>query len=430
LGLNIVDKRLVKRDRTTENRQKFLKRVKDVIKEQMPDLINSKNIKDIGKSGGKIKIKKTQKTFKEPWFHHGPGGHNDYVVPGNHDKIVGDTARKPPGSGGSGTDKQAGNGEDEEGDFEIELSREEFLDYFFEDLELPDMVESELRSMESSIQKPNGFQNEGSPNKLSVIRSYKNAFGRRLAAESAIQEEIDELEKLPRTEETAALILELKKTRDEIPLFDDVDLRYRTSVKVNLPTTHATMCMIMDNSGSMGIHEKTIARKFFYLLYSFLIRQYEGVDLVFISHTTTAKEMGEDEFFNTKLTGGTKVSSSLDLLSEIMTDRLIGKTNIYVAQVSDGDNEETDNGTCREILDDEILPNSNYYCYIEVKDEASKVFSNILTPYSGSTPSKNTLWETYKNVSADNKKLQIRRVQQEKQIWGVFSELFKKRNAK
>ena len=428
MSINIIDKRTVNRDRTTENRQRFLKRIKATIKEQLPKIIGGRSLKDIDKSGGQIKVKR--KTINEPFIHHGSGGNNDHVLPGNDEFIEGDSIPKPNrqyGSRGTGGD----DGEDE---FVVELSREEFLNSFFEDLELPDMALTELSKLKEYKRENAGFQPDGSPNHLSVERSFRQSLGRRITLRSSIDKKIEVLEKEiailsvlapdslfepePRLSEAKVELTKLKKRRENIPLFEEMDLRYRSSIKREIPITHATMIMIMDNSGSMGEKEKTIARKFFWLLYSFLSRQYESVDMIFISHTETAREMDEEEFFNTRISGGTIVSSALDLTSEIIKERFAGKTNIYVAQVSDGDNTDTDNGTCVEILEDEILPQVRYFAYIQV-DSYHRSAPGALYDYG--------LWKSYTNVAANDSRLQPRRVFEEKDIYPVFRELLSKK---
>lgn len=438
MSINIVDKRTVNRDRTTENRQRFLKRIRATIKEQLPKIIGDRSLKDIDKTGGKIKVKR--KTINEPYIHHGPGGNNDRVLPGNDDFVEGDLVPKP--DSGSNNKGGAGSGDDGEDEFVVELSREEFFNYFFEDLELPDMALTELSKLKEYKRENGGFQPDGSPNRLSVERSYRESLGRRITIRSSIDKKIalvekqiadleaskfdthieDDLRTIDAKLEVLAFELEkLQKRRDKIPLFEEMDLRYRLSVKKEVPVTHATMVMIMDNSGSMGQKEKTIARKFFWLLYSFLSRQYEAVDMVFISHTESAVEMEEEEFFNTRISGGTLVSSALDLASEIIDERLAGKTNIYVAQVSDGDNMDTDNGTCAEILEDEILPQVRYFAYVQVDSYHGGGSSLSALLYDRG------LWKSYNSVSNSNSKLQARRVFEEKDIYPVFRELFTKK---
>jgi uncharacterized sporulation protein YeaH/YhbH (DUF444 family) len=437
MSINIVDKRTINHDRTTENRQRFLKRIKATIKEQLPKIIGGRSLKDIDKTGGKIKV--LRKTINEPVIHHGNGGNNDRVLPGNDKFVEGDTIPKPDGEGQGQRGTRGDDGEDE---FIVELSREEFLNYFFEDLELPDLTLTELSKLKEYKRENAGFQPDGSPNRLRIERSFRQSLGRRITIRSGIDKKIKMIENtindleyskfdqvakytkgelLEITSEISKFKIELEKLqkrRERIPLFEEMDLRYQLSVRHEIAVTHATMVMIMDNSGSMGQKEKTIARKFFWLLYSFLSRQYEAVDMVFISHTESAVEMEEEEFFNTNINGGTIVSSALDLASDIIKERLVNKTNIYIAQVSDGDNTDTDNGTCTEILEDDILPFVRYFAYVQVDS------------YHSSALYENGLWKSYKEIASKNSRLQIKRVLDERDIYLVFRQLLLKKSKK
>lgn len=426
----IIDRRQNGKGKSTENRQKFMRRIKDVVKEQLPNIINNKKLVDIDKTGGKVKIP-ASKRIVEPAFRNGQGGVQDWVMPGNDEFTRNDQIDKPPSGGGRGRGKGGSRGPNYEDEFTVEISRQEFLDAFFEDLALPDMVKTQISKVKEKVKRPAGYQPSGSPNKLSVLRSYKQSFLRKKPLEASLQKKIDalqaefdasfdEVEKLTITEAIEKLV----DKRNKIPFLDPVDLRYKLVLTEEVPTTHATMVMIMDNSGSMGLREKTIARKFFYLLYAFLRSQYEEVDMVFVSHTAEAEELNEEEFFNTSVAGGTVVSSALDLTAEIIRERLAGKTNIYISQVSDGDNENTDNGTCKEILEDDILPHVQYYAYVQVDDY--HYTSGDMTLSQALGYAANNLWKAYEAVSESNKKLQMKRVHDEADIFGVFKELFTK----
>lgn len=455
MGINIIDKRNVKRDSSTENRNRFLKRIKQTIKEQIPRIINKRSLRDTDSKGGNIRV--NGKSISEPEIYHGYGGNTDRVHPGNKEYIEGDLISKPK-KGGRGEQKKASKDQqDGEDDFIVELTRDEFLNYLFDDLELPDMVKTQLTKLKEIVRENAGFQVDGSPNRLSVIRSYKNALARAITTDAAIEKKIKNLTEIKNKIEKNDLIdlidsivlnnqtinlgefdfnndtelnklcvnidLEISKLikyKTNQPLFEEMDLRYRSVKTHEIPLAHATMIMIMDNSGSMGEKEKTIARKFFWLLFMFLNKVYDQVDMVFISHTESAEILDEAEFFNTRKNGGTVVSSALDLASNVI-NKLEGKTNVYVAQVSDGDNWETDNGTCSEILEDDILPRVRYYAYIQVDDYHSEESIGSLLKFSD-----RGLWTTYKSVSSKYPKLQIRRVSNESNIYPVFRELFSK----
>jgi uncharacterized sporulation protein YeaH/YhbH (DUF444 family) len=433
MSFSIVDRRPNGKGKSLDNRQKFLKRIQEAVKRSLPDIINSRKIKDLDSDGGVIHI--PRKNIGEPSFRHGEGGQHEVVRPGNKEFNTGDKFRKPPKQGGGGR-KGSNEGEGDD-DFTIEISREEFLEYFFEDLALPDLVKQGLKEIKKTQTHNAGFTTTGSPAKLDVRRSLRNSHSRRLCNRAPYKKKLEEAEK-----ELALLVIEmnlldvnskddgakfvelsdkisavekviegLKRKIENVPFLDPFDLRYHSSVPEEVSVTSAVMFCVMDNSGSMGENEKTLSRKFFALLYMFLARKYDRVTLRFIYHTTMAKEVDEEEFFNTRDSGGTLVSSALELVNKIIqSDYANGMTNIYVCQCSDGDNWDNDNGTCYELLVDDIMPNVQYYAYIEVGDDHHS-----------------DLWDSYQSVAKEYENFAVAKVHDDQDIYPVFAKLFEKK---
>src|SRR5690606_15872875 len=170
-----------------------------------------------------------------------------------------------------------------------------------------------------------------------------------------------------REEELETEIQKLRRRISKIPFIDTFDLRYNLHVKQPKPTSKAVMFCLMDVSGSMNQAMKDMGKRFFILLYMFLKRNYERIEVVFIRHHTSAKEVDEEEFFYSRETGGTIVSSALKLMKEILNARYpTDEWNVYGAQASDGDNWNDDSPTCKKLLIDDILPKCQYYAYIEI----------------------------------------------------------------
>lgn len=420
----IIDRRINGKNQSAVNRQRFLRRFRDQIRKSVSDAISQRSIKDVDR-GESVNI--PTKDTNEPIFHHGQGGRREVVQPGNTDFVAGDKIPRPPAGGGSGPGKGQASNSDETGEdeFVFQLSREEFLEFFFEDLELPDLVKTQLVAIPEYKYVRAGYTTAGVPTNINVIRSMKGALARRIALQNPyirqLKEKEEEYEKEksvhekndPRLVNLLSEIEHLKAKIKSIPFIDTFDLRYNHRVKEPKPTTRAVMFCLMDVSGSMNEERKDIAKRFFILLYLFLTRTYENIDVVFIRHHTTAKEVDEQEFFYSRETGGTVVSSALELMHEIIMERYpTSDWNIYAAQASDGDNWEGDSPTCREILINKIMPCVQYYAYVEI------------TAYE-----HQSLWREYEKVRANFGNFAIQDIAGLANIYPVFRELFKKQLA-
>ncbi|GAB3537051.1 YeaH/YhbH family protein [Pontibacter brevis] len=415
---SIIDRRKNDKGKSTGNRQKFLKRVENQIKKAIPDIISQESIKD-SQTGGSVKV--PVRGLDEPSFQHDhKSGKKHIVRPGNDKYQEGDRVPKPKqGGGGGGNGPGSNSPEVTEDEFTVVLSREEFLKYFFDDLALPNMVKKLMESTENFSMRRAGYTRDSVPSRLNIKTSYQQSLGRQLALKGVFDKKLKALqEQLAGTtnpEERAALELEIEKVSRQantIPFFEDIDLRYNNFERVPIPVTSAVMFCIMDVSASMGYHEKDIAKRFFTLLYIFLTRQYKNVELVFIRHHTEAKEVDEEEFFNSRESGGTVVAPSLKLMDQIMRERYDQSWNVYCCQASDGDVWSREDALeCKKLLQDTILPAIQYMAYIEINKKARE----------------SDLWQAYKRISNDEE-FSIRHVYEAFEIWPVFQGLFRKRS--
>jgi uncharacterized sporulation protein YeaH/YhbH (DUF444 family) len=424
----IIDRRLAGKNKSIGNRERFLRRHKEQIREAVKRAIDGRSISDVER-GEDIHIPK--KDLSEPVFGHGPGGVREVVHPGNKDFVQGDRIERPKGGqggGGSGKGQASDQGEGED-DFVFALSKEEFMQVFFEDLALPHLVRTQLAEMPEWKSQRAGFSSDGTPNNLHVVRSMRGALGRRIALGNGPRRELHEMQ-VRLAEMQAALqpgdavaeaaikdlaeeIRLLRGRIERIPYLDPIDLRYRSRIKVPVPTSKAVMFCLMDVSGSMDEARKELSKRFFILLYLFLTRHYEKIDLVFIRHHTQAQEVDEQNFFHARETGGTVVSSALVLMEEIIKARYDpAQWNIYGAQASDGDNWHHDSGRCREILSEKILPLVRYFAYVQVAEE------------------EQNLWDEYTQLQAAHRHFAMRKAVQASEIYPVFRDLFKKEGAK
>ena len=424
----IIDRRLAGKNKSIGNRERFLRRHKEQIREAVKRAIDGRGIRDIER-GEDIHIPKRDLT--EPVFGHGQGGMREVVHPGNKDFIRGDRIERPKGGGGGGGSGsgQAGDSGEGEDDFVFSLSREEFMQVFFDDLALPHLVRTQLTEVPEWKSHRAGYTSDGTPNNLHVVRSMRGALGRRIALGAngrrelrameaellALQEALKPGDASARRAiaELEAEIVLLRARVERIPYLDPIDLRYRSRVKVPVPTSKAVMFCLMDVSGSMDEGRKELCKRFFILLYLFLTRHYEKIDLVFIRHHTQAQEVDEENFFHARETGGTVVSSALVLMEEIIRARYNpAEWNIYGAQASDGDNWHHDSGRCRELLGEKLLPLCRYYAYVQVAEE------------------EQNLWDEYTNLVETHRHFAMRKATSADQIYPVFRDLFKKEGAK
>ena len=418
----IVDRRLNAKNKSTVNRQRFLERYKKHIKKAVSDAVDARSITDMDR-GEEVTIPADD--VSEPVFHHGQGGSRSIVHPGNKEFVQGDRIARPQGGGGggggAGEASDSGEGED---DFVFQLSQDEFLEFLFDDLALPNLSKRALKGDASFKYEHAGFTTDGVPAKLSVLRSLKAAKARRIAlsgeSKRLLKVALAELEKAEAQGDEvgkrrlALEIEQLERRIRRVPFLDTNDLRYNLHVKRPVPTSQAVMFCLMDVSGSMDQQIKDMAKRFYLLLYMFLKRHYERTEIVFIRHHTVAKEVDEQEFFYSRETGGTVVSSALKLMKEVIEARYSpNEWNIYGAQASDGDNWNDDSPICRKLLAEELLPLVQYFAYVEITKRNHQA-----------------LWREYEHVAAQfPETFAQRQIMDVSDIFPVFHDLFQKREA-
>lgn len=414
----IIDRRLNGKNKSAVNRQRFIRRFKNQIKEAIENAITKRSITNIY-SGERIKI--PRKDILEPLFQHGPGGHKEIVLPGNKDFLKGDKMKRPP-TGGQGSGSGASNEGEGTDDFGFDISKDEFLDLFFEDLELPDLVKTQLKEVPNFKTVRAGYTTKGTPPNINILRSFRNAISRRIAFSAMYNKKLvsseEKLEEIMQhqpgnCEEIERLKNEIKlykKRLNNIPFIDEFDIRYNYRMKMPNPATSAVMFCIMDVSGSMDEVKKEMAKRFFILLYLFLNKVYKKIDIVFIRHHTTAKEVDEQEFFYSRETGGTVVSSALELMKKIIIERYPTQDwNIYGAQASDGDNWNADSPACQQLLIKDIMPYVQYFAYVEILPRHHQ-----------------SLWRSYETINSYFPNFAMRAINSAKEIYPVFHELFKR----
>jgi uncharacterized sporulation protein YeaH/YhbH (DUF444 family) len=429
----VIDRRLNPKDKSIGNRRRFLQRAREELKRTIKDQIRTGKITDVD---AEHSVSMPVRGTSEPTFRNaGNAGRRDHILPGNRQFEPGDRLPKP-GQSGSGADSGPSL-TDSEDDFRFVLSREEVLDLFFEDLELPDMVKLNLKEIVSFKPRRAGYAMTGSPANVNVGRTMRNSYGRRIALKRPKQEEVDALEAeiaaLEAMQSGPAVLLRIAELREEldrlkrrrrvIAYVDPVDIRFTRFEPQPVPSAKAVMFCLMDVSGSMGEREKDLAKRFFVLLHLFLKRRYDRTEIVFIRHTHEAQEVDEDTFFYSTQSGGTVVSSALEEMRRIIAERYPASDwNIYAAQASDGDNFATDSQRCISMLDRDIMRMCQYFAYVEIIDEREKhIF--------GTTDNGTSLWRAYRAIAEKWPNFQMSRIARPSEIYPVFRQLFAKQPA-
>ena len=418
---HFIDRRLNGKNKSAVNRQRFLRRYRSQIKKAVAESISKRSVTDT-ESSENISI--PSRDIKEPIFHQGRGGDRDRVLPGNDQFSPGDKIKRPQGGGqGSGQGQASDSGEGQD-DFSFSISMDEYLNLLFDDLELPNLQKTELQTETEYETYRAGFRAEGIPTNIDIVRSLRGAMARRIALTAGkkrklkqLEADLEELEQQQPYDEALhaellAQIDELKYKINRVPFIDTFDLRFRNFDKRPLPSSNAVMFCLMDVSGSMDQATKEMAKRFYILLYQFLTRSYDNIEVVYIRHHTQAKEVDEQEFFYSQETGGTIVSSALFLMDEIVKERYPpSQWNIYAAQASDGDNWADDSPKCGKLLRERLLKYTRYYSYIEITNRSHQ-----------------TLWHEYDSIDKEYDNFAMKDIKQAADIYPIFREFFKKQS--
>lgn len=375
----------IEHDRSVEDRRRHRELVEKSIKDNLGDILSEESI--IGESKNK-KYKIPIRGLKEYQFIYGknaPGIASGDGSEKKGDKLGSDKAQNA-GKGQNG----AGN---QEGDdvYETEITLEDILNYLIEDLELPDLNKKKYASVLSeNSTKKSGYQKYGINPRLAKKRTVIEKIKREQCRKRALKE------------------IHLTNKIDRFP-FNEDDLRYYRIKKTQKKDFNAVIICIMDISGSMDNTKKYLARSFFFVLSRFIKMKYSNVEIVFISHTTTAKVVNENEFFHRAESGGTYISSGYKKALEIIDERFNPACwNIYTFYVSDGDNWSEDNEKAVEAAKD-LCNVCNMLGYAEI----------MPAYYSASIKNRLVKEITKKNFAAVT-------IEKSQDLWPALKEMLKK----
>ncbi|PHV71897.1 sporulation protein YhbH [Sporanaerobium hydrogeniformans] len=371
------------RDRSIEDRRRHKELVEKSIKENIGSIISEESI--IGKSKNK-KIKIPIKGLKEYYFKYGKNQKD--VVAGSGQEEKGQ--KVPKGEYSKGTGENGAGSEEGEDIYETEVTIEEAIDFLFEDLNLPYLQHKKFNEIQTEYgSKRSGVREKGPRQRLSKKHTM--------------------VEKIKRQKQElkARAELGLEKEIERIP-FHKEDLRYFYRRPKFKRDSNAVVICIMDTSGSMGQTKKYLARSFYFLLYQFLLIRYVNVEIVFIAHTTVAKEVSEQDFFHKGESGGTYISSGYQKALDIIEERYHPQNwNIYAFHCSDGDNWGEDNEEAVKLAS-QLCKTCNLFGYGEIK--TSTYTSTIMNRYM-------------EDIHAPN--FTAVRILRKEDVWTAFVEMLK-----
>ena len=383
--MSIFKKHNTNADRSASDRRRHKEKIEKAIKEGIHDIVAEESI--IGQSGKK-KIKIPVKGIKEYQFVFGRNqGSKGVGSAQGQDIKKGQKIQDGKKQKGQGTGNKPGNEKGEEF-YEVELTLDELAKYLFDDLNLPDLEKKSDASVLAEKIKRKGYRPKGIRARLSKKETLKNKIRRQ---KQAIKNGSYDPES------------------DERFTFHEDDLKYKHIEIKHKPITNAVIFFIMDVSGSMGKQKKFLARSFFFLLYQFIRYRYEKIDIVFIAHTTDAKEVNEDDFFQRGSSGGTFISSGLEKSLEVINERYNPSSwNIYAFHGSDGENWTEDNEKAKVAMQ-KLIDICQLAGYIQIVPDGEKVYgtemADVFTPL---------ITDTFKVLKLGKKE----------DVWPQFSKLF------
>jgi sporulation protein YhbH len=381
--MSIFKKHNTNADRSATDRRRHKEKIEKAIKEGVYDIVAEESI--IGQAGKK-KIKIPVRGIKEYQFIHGAGNKGVGAAPGQ-DIRKGQVIKKGQQKTRGGKPTKPGNNPGEEF-YEVEVTLDELAKYLFDDLQLPDLKKKADNAIMVEKIKRKGYRPKGIRARLSKKETLKNKIKRQKKAEKNKTYDAESGERFP---------------------FHEDDLKYKHIDIKKRPVTNAVIFFIMDVSGSMTKQKKFLARSFFFLLYQFIRYRYNTIDTVFISHTTDAKEVSEDDFFKKASSGGTYISSGLVKALDVINERYNPSSwNVYTFHCSDGENWSEDNKKAKVIME-KIIDVSQLAGYIQIKENQEKIWGEEMA-------------KVFEPLVTE--KFKIVRIERKKDIWPQFAKLF------
>ncbi|MBS3169269.1 DUF444 family protein [Candidatus Woesearchaeota archaeon] len=319
--------------RIERDAQRFRQIVKGIIRNNLKEYIGNGDL--FGRQGGK-EIKIPLPHIELPRFRF---GEREQGGVGQGDGDIGDLIDQDGDGGRQDGDQSAGN-QPGEHQLEVDVSLDDLVDLFGEELGLPNIEPKGEDKIISDKYKVKGISRVGPQTRRSFARGYRRALQRQLGEGSY--------------DPTNPRVIPIKE-----------DMRYRALEKVPTPQTNAVLIYMIDVSGSMGEQEKELVRTTAFWLSAWLQRFYHGVEERYLIHDTEAREVDRDAFFQTSSSGGTAFAPAYELCWEIISQEYPPQVyNIYPFHFSDGDNMgREDTAASFELLEKHLLPAVNMFGY-------------------------------------------------------------------
>ena len=384
-------------DRSAADRKRHKAKIDKAIREGIKDVIADESI--IGQDGNK-KVKIPVKGIKEYQFVYGENDQNKKAGSAGDKQIKRGQVLRKKGQKGKGKPDKAGKDAGEEY-YEVEVSLEELAEYLFADLELHDLEKKKFKFIKDKKLKRSGYRKKGMRTKLAKKETIKRKIRRKKRALAAGTWDPESGERFP---------------------FHEDDLKFKHMKEKTENTTSAVIYFLMDVSGSMGKQKKYLARSFYFILYQFLRYKYDNIEVVFISHSTDAKEVTEKDFFEKASTGGTLASSALELEREIIQKRFHPSVwNIYTFYSGDGENWSFDNQKAVDLFL-YLKETSQMTCYAEINPTSLNDSSFRGGMFYGTDNDDGSLWRMLHPLVDPT--FRIIKISESGHIWPAFQKMF------
>lgn len=260
-----------------------------------------------------------------------------------------------------GRGDQQGNGGNQAGDqpgahlLEAELTMEELAELLGEELELPRIKPKDKNNVEGDVIRYTGMRRVGPEGLRHFKRTYREALKRQIASGTYD-----------------------RNNPSVIPIRDDK--RYRSWKSYPRPESNAVIIYMMDVSGSMSDRKKELVRLTAFWIDTWLQAHYRNVTNRYVVHDAEAHEVDAHTFYSLRESGGTRISSAYDMCHKIIRqDYDPSAWNLYAFHFSDGENfDDEDDQLCVELLEEDLLPSLNSFCYGQVRSYYGKQFIDTL----------------------------------------------------